>query len=310
VLWNGVDELALRKKVFSKAQAGAVSALEKDLAVALVSACLEPDPQARPQSIDDLMQLPYFKQGRESVAAKLLFVSTPGKGLNPETGKFDLNVMEVLQSLCRQYVGQMVVAYDWAGSSSGDPRDTPLFDKIFTDSRANGETLFHTWMAATAPEVKEALIDEVQGILDETRWLSSYKGSIKAQIRQVCQGHSKAILIRIDGGPITRVEARILRSLIAEAKSDLASLNFTDVDIELHAFESLSDFLESLPKFLKALQVYSQAPRPRKRSTVDPSERSGTFKRPSATAIFRQRAAEVIDQERARKLQSALAAQS
>ena len=127
----------------------------------------------------------------------------------------------------------MVVAYDWAGSSTGDPRDTPLFDKIFADTGANGETLFHTWMAATAPEVKEALIDEVQGILDETRWLSSYKGSIKAQIRQVCQGHSKAILIRIDGGPITRVEARVLRSLIAEAKSDLASLNFTDVVIEL-----------------------------------------------------------------------------
>ena len=149
----------------------------------------------------------------------------------------------------------MTVAYDWAGSSTGDPRDAPLFDKIFTDIGANGKTLFATWISAST-EDKEALVNEVERILRETRWLSSYKGSIKAQIRQVCQSNgAKAILVRIDGGPITRVEARMLPSLIAEAKTDLASLGFTEVDIELHAFETLQDFLHDLPRFYRMLRI-------------------------------------------------------
>jgi serine/threonine protein kinase len=301
VLWKGVDEAALRKRVFSKAQSGTVSALEKDLAVALVSACLEPDSLARPQSIDDLLKLPYFNHGRGANVAKLLFVSTPGKAFNPETQTYDLNVMEVLQSLCRANVGHMMVAYDWAGSSSGDPRDTPLFDKIFTDIRANGMTLFSTWKSAST-EDRETLIDEVQEILHETRWLSSYKGSIKAQVRQVCQGYAKAILIRIDGGPITRVEARILPSLIAEAKTDLASLNCNDVDIELHAFETIFDFLEELPKFIDMMQLSIgkfrgcsvAGQRPPIVQQPQPSQRA----RPSAGTLFRQRAAELIEMRR------------
>jgi hypothetical protein len=51
------------------------------------------------------------------------------------------------------------------------------------------------------------------------------------------------------------VEARILPSLIAEAKTDLASLGFTDVDIELHAFETLQDFLDNLPSFYRMLRI-------------------------------------------------------
>jgi serine/threonine protein kinase len=305
VLWSGIDEPALRKRVFSKAQSAAVSALEKDLAVALVSACLEPEPQARPQSIDDLLKLPYFRLGRDASLAKLLFVSTPGKGYNPETATFDLDVMGILQSLCRAHVGHMMVAYDWAGSSSGDPRDTPLFDKIFTTIRADGKTLFNSWAAATSPQDKEALIDLVQDILYDTRWLSSYRGSIKAQIRQVCQGHAKAILIRIDGGPITRVEARILPSLIAEAKADLASLGFAEVDIELYAFETIFDFLEALPNFMDTLQVYSQSTGPRRSAVQQPQP--SNVKRASAATIFRTRATEIMASQKAAKCVAALA---
>jgi hypothetical protein len=37
--------------------------------------------------------------------AKLLFVSTPGKGFDPRTEKYDFDVMGWLQELCRSYIG-------------------------------------------------------------------------------------------------------------------------------------------------------------------------------------------------------------
>ncbi len=87
VLWRGVNQSGLRKKVFPNAAPGSVSAIEKDLAVELVAACLRPDPASRPQSILELRQLTYFRSHEaHSIQAKLLFVSTPGKGRNPCSG--------------------------------------------------------------------------------------------------------------------------------------------------------------------------------------------------------------------------------
>jgi hypothetical protein len=37
--------------------------------------------------------------------------------------------------------------------------------------------------------------------------ISSYKGSIKTQVRETCQSGARAILVRLKGGPITRIEA-------------------------------------------------------------------------------------------------------
>ena len=84
----------------------------------------------------------------------------------------------------------------------------------------------------------------MQALLYETRWFSSYKGSIKAQIRETCQSGVKAILVRLEGGPITQVEARAMGELIAEAKSDLAQLGVPEPKIELHAFETVTAFAE------------------------------------------------------------------
>jgi hypothetical protein len=81
-------------------------------------------------------------------------------------------------------------------------------------------------------------------LLHETRWLSSYKGSIKAQIRETCMGGASAILVRLEGGPITRVEARIMQELIFEVQSDLAQLGVAEPKIELHAFETVTAFAE------------------------------------------------------------------
>jgi serine/threonine protein kinase len=251
VLWRGIVLAELRQRVFSKAETGTIPSSEKDSAVQLVAACLQPEPARRPQSIDELLKCDYFRSHAGVARAKLLFVSTPGKGFDPRTGKYDFDVMGWLQELCRSYIGRLVVAYDWPGSSSADSRDQQWFDQIFDDGNADGVTLFDQWRAAPTAKEKEALVDAVQKILHETRWLSSYRGSIKAQIRETCQSGAKAILVRLEGGPITRVEARVMGQLISEARSDLAQLGVSEPQIELHAFDELISFAErGLPSFL------------------------------------------------------------
>ena len=249
-LWCGIRHAELRQRVFSKAAPGTVPSSEKDSAVQLVIACLQPEPMRRPQSIDELLKCDYFRvQASTMLRAKLLFVSTPGKAIDPRTGLYDFDVMGWLQELCRSYVGRLVVAYDWAGSSSTDPRDQQWFDQIF---EAPKPTLFDQWKAARTAQERDSFVDAVETVLHETRWLSSYKGSIKAQIRETCQSGAKAILVRIEGGPITLVEARVMGQLIVEAKSDLAQLGVSEPEIELHAFKTLASFVEGgLPGFLR-----------------------------------------------------------
>ena len=223
----------------------------------LVSKLLRADPRER-WTIEQALEHPFFSV---DVTSKLLFVSTPGRGHNPMTGLFDLDVMGILQQLCSHHIGRLVIAYDWAGSSSGDPRDKTWFDKIFEEPQSHGKTLFESWVTEEQCERRERLIDEVQEILAHTMWLSSYKGSVKAQIRQTCQSGAKAILIRIDGGPITRVEARLMSSLISEAKADLRALGIHDPVIELHAFGTVFDFQVSLPEFLREMGIASLRPK-------------------------------------------------
>jgi hypothetical protein len=190
---------------------------------------------------------------------KLLFVSTPGKALNPATNEYTYNVMSHLQMLCRKYRGALVVAYDWAGSSSADLRDTPWFNKIFQDEHHDGKTLFMSWVNAQSQDERAAYIDEVEQILFHTMWWASYKGSVKSQIREVCQSGHEAILIRIDGGPITRVEARNLATLIAEARADLKKLGYEDPRIQLDAYETVFQFHAELPRYLA--RVYGESSR-------------------------------------------------
>jgi serine/threonine protein kinase len=260
VLWQGVVPAELRKRIFAKASPGSVASSEKDAAVLLISACLHPDPMCRPQNVGDLLESEYFHSHSSALKAKVLFVSTPGRGRNPSTGEYDVDVMGWLQQLCRHYAGGFVVAYDWAGSSSADPRDTKWFNRIFEDRDASCLSLFDRWRMAPTEEERERLIDAVELILYETRWLASYKGSIKAQIREACQSGAKAILVRLEGGPITRVEARLMAQLISEARADLTQLGLSSVAIELHAHESVFDFANAIAAYTS--EVYGDESKP------------------------------------------------
>ncbi len=99
------------------------------------------------------------------------------------------------------------VRYDWAGSSSTDARDLPLFSKIFDDRDQGGDTLFARWCRSDSAG-RAALDVCISEIVMRTMWWKAYCASVKAQIRQVCQQgpSATAVVILIDGGPITRVE--------------------------------------------------------------------------------------------------------
>ena len=245
VLWRGVSQSQLRKKAFAKAQPGAVASSEKDASVEAIAACLHPDPNGRPQSGQDLLKLRYFSvRGSGAMKAKLLFVSTPGKCFDHRTGLYDFDLMGWLQKLCRHFAGGFVVAYDWAGSSSTDARDKPWFDQIFKAADSDGRSLFQEWTEAPM-EQKEGLIDRAERLLFETHWLASYKGSIKAQMRETCQSGAKAILLRFEGGPVTRVEARAMPVLVSECLADLAQLGVCNPVVELLAFETVYEFADA-----------------------------------------------------------------
>jgi serine/threonine protein kinase len=263
-LWTGIDDHQFRDLAFAKADAGSVTSLAKEDLLNVIKSCLQPDPRLRVQSFGELLQMPFFN-GRPTTSCKVLFVSSPGKGLNPATGLYDFDVMGLLQSLCRRYSGGLVVAYDWAGSTSTDDRDTVFFDMVFENrfigpsnefEHRCGHTLFETWQLASTHEAKERWIDEVQSIILETRWWASYKGAVKAQIREVCQGGAKAILVRIDGGPITCVEARHLSAFVAEVRGDLLTLQVLDPVIELQEYDSVFAFQKALPVLLA--EVYGK----------------------------------------------------
>ena len=50
----------------------------------------------------------------------------------------------------------------------------------------------------------------------------------------MCQGHSaKATLVRIQGGPITRVEAQSLTQMMEEVKNDLEFLGIVGAEIDV-----------------------------------------------------------------------------
>ena len=77
-------------------------------AVDLLCRCLDPDPSCRP-SMRDVLLHPFLNSDRP-IKSQVLISSTPEWGFNPESGKFDLNVMERLQSLCKENTGCIGIA--------------------------------------------------------------------------------------------------------------------------------------------------------------------------------------------------------
>ncbi len=95
-------------------------------------------------------------------------------------------------------------------------------------------------------------------------WWASYKGQVKGHVRHVAQAGELAIVIRLDGGAITRVEAREIPNLLAEVQADLrhAKLGITDPRISLRAHPHMASFEKALPSYLEELEEASDPDEP------------------------------------------------
>ena len=59
-----------------------------------------------------------------------------------------------------------------------------------------------------------------------------------------------AYVVLIEGGPVTRVEALEMPSIIAEVTQDLSKIGVTNPDIQVLSFKSVTDFESMVPKLL------------------------------------------------------------
>ena len=191
---------------------------DKNAAFDLVARCLELAPCARPQSMDEVLRHRFFSGSR--VQGKVLVVSTPEWGFNSDSGAYDCAVMARLNEINRQTDGQVVVAYDWAGSSSSDLQiaDKELLrkDAELWDAVSEMSTEWAGLLRAGRKDEAAALVTDVLApTIRATRWWASYRGQVKGCIRQVAQAvGALAIVVRIDGGAshlqvVDRVEYRI-----------------------------------------------------------------------------------------------------
>jgi hypothetical protein len=135
----------------------------------------------------------------------VLMVSAPETGPDG-SGGFSFPVMKSISKLS-QADENMVVAYDWAGSSNVFPEDKRKFDMIFEEptSGKGNNTLFKKWCDAPNKLVKEKALEEITSLVKDTRWFAAYCGAVKNTIKVFCQKNEEVLLVCIEGGPITRV---------------------------------------------------------------------------------------------------------
>ncbi len=205
VFWEGLlhDRPKAAGSIFHLSREPVIIA-DKNAAVDLVARCLEPNPRARPQSMDEVLRHRFFSGSR--LQGKVLVVSTPEWGFNPESGAYDCPVMARLNEINRQTDGQVVVAYDWAGSSSSDLQ---LDDKELLRKDAQSwdavSKLSAEWTgmlnAGRKEEAAALVTDTLSPAIKATRWWASYRGQVKGCIRQVAQVvGAVTLVVRIDGG--------------------------------------------------------------------------------------------------------------
>jgi tetratricopeptide (TPR) repeat protein len=163
----------------------------------------------------------------------------------------------------------MVVAYayDWAGSSNAFPDDKAKFDRIFEEQPTRDSsdcTLFKKWCDASSAAAKEEVLKEIAPLVKDTRWFAAYCGAVKNSIKIYCQQNEAVLLVCIEGGPITRVEAAEMPRLREEAMADLRELGVLTPSIEICSVSTFQEFEElvenkSIFEIIRAANVEEKA---------------------------------------------------
>ena len=151
--------------------------------------------------------------------------------------------------------------YDWAGSTSAEERDAPLWaelhvpvqgPELLENSHLHGRSLHARWCEASGEEHKQECLLPIAQVIKQTIWFSSYRASVKGQVRHVCQGgaDATAYVVLIEGGPVARVEALEMPSIIAEVRQDLSKIGVTNPAIQVMSFKTVTEFETMVPRLL------------------------------------------------------------
>ena len=124
-------------------------------------------------------------------------------------------VMQRLQEISVRTDGQLIVAYDWAGSSSANADDAAvsqkLRERLLWDEIS---TLGKTWqglMAANAFDSADRLIDEhIAPMVKQTRMCISLSHLIRFIGRRCVSANQRPCAIQQVGGHRTRVKSRAM----------------------------------------------------------------------------------------------------
>jgi DNA segregation ATPase FtsK/SpoIIIE-like protein len=188
-----------------------------------VSACWASDPAQRP-SFDELNQRfnearmahPSFREEPPQTSSAssafvrelVVVVSSPGKTLEQE------EVMKMVEATAETHA-DLIFGYDWAGSSTQDPRDGGV-DWSDPDSVA------------------------------ESFWFKGFRERVKGQVLALAQLGYQLRLLCIEGGPISQLEARTMATMRAEIVADLQRKGYTPaVSTQLVSF---NDFKQAFAR--------------------------------------------------------------
>jgi hypothetical protein len=156
---------------------------------------------------------------------KLVIVSSPEFGPDGEGG-YTFPVMSSIVELSKKEQA-VAIAYDWADSSNTFEEDSELWVAL---------------KSATKFEEKAVLIKQ-------TRWFPAYAGGIKRAVMMACQDGFSVLMICINGGPVSQVEAREMPLICEQIISDLATIGIADpiiTVVKLDIFQDLEALVSKL----------------------------------------------------------------
>lgn len=163
-------------------------------------------------------------------AVSFVVVSAPVRGVD------GFNICNRVMKLSQDVQGLMV-ACDWSGSTIAREEDKAFLDKAARLTEKCKEKDF-----------PDRLVDQIGEVVKQTIWFQLWKADVRGALRSsLLSGRgviTKAVCIQ--GGPVSRAEARIISDVAQEAIVEAGIAGRENAAIEIVNFSSMGEFEESL----------------------------------------------------------------
>lgn len=201
----------------------------------------------------------------------------------PVRSKDGQEVQQRLQQLSGE-VRSLVLAYDWRGSSDLQAFDHENFRSVLGEGYnlgGGGSGLAGRW------QMGESLcLGEVEAMLKPTLWFSLYSAQAKGAMMMAGALAGKGAVVKavcIEGGSISRLEAKEMPRLAREASAELKGLNKPDIAIEVVNAATMQDFEDQLMAHSKALDSLDLFQQQAMERSTRPDPLTQTQSSPAAT---------------------------